>query len=205
MKKIAIGAVFLVFLAVSAFSQQAQPSLTQATVLRVIDGDTIELAGGEIVRLIGVDTPEPGEPGASEATRFVRERAEGLTVWLEADGRDRDVHGRLRRYVWLRQPTNTQDANQIRQHQLNALLLSSGHARVMIIGNVRNEALFRQLAYTYTAVAATVQSQFVGNRNSQIFHTLACNSLPSPQNRVYFPTREDAIRAGHRACQRCRP
>jgi len=203
MKKTAIGAVLSVFLVAAAFPQQTQSGLTQATVLRVIDGDTIELAGGEIVRLIGVDTPETGEPGAGEATRFVRERVEGLTVWLEADGRDRDAHGRLRRYVWLRQPTNTQDANQIRRHQLNALLLSSGHARVMIVGNVRNEALFRQLAYTYTAVA--VQSRFVGNRNSQIFHTLTCNSLPNPQNRVYFPTREDAIRAGHRACQRCRP
>jgi len=203
MKKITVGAVFSVFLAVSAFSQQTQPGLTPATVLRVIDGDTIELAGGEVVRLIGVDTPEPGEPGAGEATRFVRERTEGLTVWLEADGRDRDAHGRLRRYVWLRQPTDTRDANQIRRYQLNALLLSGGHARVMIVGSVRNEALFRQLAYTYTAVA--VQSRFVGNRNSRIFHTLACNSLPGPQNRIYFYTREDAIRAGHRACQRCGP
>ncbi|MCL2193373.1 MAG: thermonuclease family protein [Treponema sp.] len=198
MKKMTIGVVLSVFLAVSA---AAQSGLTQATVQRVIDGDTIELASGEIVRLIGVDTPEIGEPGANAATQFVRERVEGRTVWLEADGRDRDAHGRLRRYVWLRQPTNTQDANQIRQHQLNALLLQNGLARVMIIGSVRNEALFRQLATTQT----TQLRGFVGNRNSQIFHTLTCNSLPGPQNRIYFPTRDDALRAGHRACQRCRP
>jgi len=86
-----------------------------------------------------------GQAGTDEAARFVRERAEGLTVWLEADGRDRDAYGRLRRYVWLMQPTNTQDPNQISRYMLNALLLSNGHARVMIIGNVRNEALFRRL------------------------------------------------------------
>jgi len=205
MKKIAIGAVLSVFLLASAFSQQTQAGLSQATVLRVIDGDTIALTNGEIVRLIGVDAPELGEPGADEASRFVRERVEGSTVWLEADGRDRDVHGRLRRYVWLRQPTNTQDANQIRQHQLNALLLQNGLASVMIVGSVRNEALFRQLAPAQTAVATAAQDRFVGNRNSQIFHRPVCNSLPSHPNRVYFYTREDAIRAGHRACQRCRP
>jgi micrococcal nuclease len=134
--------LFFVF-AAPIFSQAA---LTQATVLRVIDGDTLELVGGERVRLIGVDAPEPGRPGALEATHFVRERVEGRTVWLEADGANRDRFGRLRRYVWLQQPTNPNDAGQIRQHQLNALLLANGHARVMIIGNVRNEALFRQLA-----------------------------------------------------------
>jgi len=139
MRKIIIAAVLSVFLVMPVFS------LTSATVARVIDGDTIVLASGEVVRLIGVDAPEVGSPGANQATQFVRDRVHGQTVWLEADGRDRDVHGRLRRYVWLRQPTDPRNASQIRQHQLNALLLSNGLARVMIIGNVRNEALFRQL------------------------------------------------------------
>jgi len=139
MKKIIIAIVLSVFLVAPVFS------LTEATVARVIDGDTIVLTSGERVRLIGVDAPEVGELGADQATRFVRERVEGQTVWLEADGRDRDVHGRLRRYVWLRQPTDARNASQIRLHQLNALLISNGHARVVIIGNVRNEALFRQL------------------------------------------------------------
>jgi len=145
MKKITISAILLMLFAMPLFSQQAQ--LTQATVLRVIDGDTIELASGERVRLIGVDAPERGRPGANDSTQFVRERVEGQTVWLEADGADQDRHGRLRRYVWLQQPTNTQDENQIRQHQLNALLLANGHARVMIVGHVRNAVLFRQLVY----------------------------------------------------------
>ena len=201
MKKITIGAFLLMFFAMPLFSQQAR--LTQATVLRVIDGDTIELSGGEHVRLIGVDAPEIGSPGSNEAARFVRERVEGRTVWLEADGADRDRHGRLRRYVWLQQPTDPRDAGQIRQHQLNALLLANGLANIMIIGNVRNEAIFRQLASA--ASPAVAQSRFVGNRNSQIFHVYTCSAVPRGQNRMYFETRYDAMRAGHRACQRCRP
>ena len=203
MNKITIGAFLLMVFAMPLFSQQTQPALTQATVLRVIDGDTFELSGGERVRLIGVDAPELGRPGSNEAIQFVRERVEGRTVWLEADGADRDRHGRLRRYVWLQQPANPRDASQIRQHQLNALLLVNGLANVMIIGNVRNEALFRQLAPAASPEVA--QGRFIGNRNSQIFHAYTCAAVPGHQNRIYFETRYDAIRAGHRACQRCRP
>ena len=204
-KSIITFSILSMLFATSVFAQQTQSDLTEAIVVRVIDGDTIVLNNGERVRLIGIDAPEIGEPGADEATQFVRERVEGLTVWLEADGADRDRFGRLRRYVWLQQPSNTQDENQIRQHQLNALLLENGLARVMIIGRVRNEALFRQLTSVPATSSEAIQSSFIGNKNSQIFHTLECNSLPSQQNRLIFESREDAIRAGYRACQRCSP
>jgi len=189
--------------------------LTEAIVSRVIDGDTIELSTGERVRFIGIDTPEVGEAGADEATAFVRERIEGQAIWLEADGNDTDVHGRLRRYIWLQIPTDTQDESQIRAYMLNALLLENELASVMIIGNVRNEALFRSLVPEPPPPPPPVQEEpppvvqttrnFIGNRNSQIFHRTTCGTLPAAQNRIYFATREDAIAAGHRACQRCRP
>jgi micrococcal nuclease len=72
-------------------------------VARVIDGDTIELEGGERVRLLCIDTPERGQPGYTEATEFLRELVAGKAVRLEADPEhvDRDRFGRLLRYVWL--------------------------------------------------------------------------------------------------------
>ena len=121
-------------------------TLDYAIVTRVIDGDTIELECGERVRFIGIDAPEIGEPGADEATLFVREHVYGQTVWLEADGDDRDRFGRLRRYIWLAYPTDPQDEEQIMAYQLNALLLIHGLADVMILGTPRNEALFRRIA-----------------------------------------------------------
>ena len=108
-------------------------ALTPATVTRIIDGDTIELSTGERVRFIGVDTPERGEPGADEATAFVTDRIINQLVWLEPDGNNTDVYGRLRRYVWIRYPSDTSDSSQIQSYMLNALLLSNGLADVSSI------------------------------------------------------------------------
>ncbi len=73
-------------------------------VLRVIDGDTVVIEGGEHVRYLGVDAPETqGSPECygREATERNRQLVEGKRVRLEADRRDRDRYGRLLRWVWV--------------------------------------------------------------------------------------------------------
>lgn len=76
-------------------------------VIRVIDGDTIEIAGGHRVRLIGVDTPEtvhpdrPEEPFGSEASAFTRSKVEGQEVRIEFDRERVDSHGRLLAFVFI--------------------------------------------------------------------------------------------------------
>ncbi len=70
-------------------------------VTRVRDGDTMELAGGDQVRLLSIDTPEAGEPLYEEACRFLRELTEGRSVRIEFAGRRRDKYGRLLGYVYL--------------------------------------------------------------------------------------------------------
>ncbi len=86
------------------------PSLMKdvpATVKRVIDGDTIELASGEKVRYIGVDTPEKVSPTVStqcfadEASRYNQSQVEGKNVRLTQDTSARDPYGRLLAYVYL--------------------------------------------------------------------------------------------------------
>ena len=47
--------------------------------------------------------------------------------------------------------------------------------------------------------------RFIGNRNTLVFHVHTCRTLPAPHNRIHFDSRQAAIDAGHRACQRCRP
>ena len=77
-----------------------------AFVKRVVDGDTLLLADGERVRLLGVDTPEtvkpdhPVEPFGKEASAFTRRHVEGQTVRLEFDRERRDEHGRILAYVY---------------------------------------------------------------------------------------------------------
>lgn len=75
--------------------------------VRVIDGDTIELEGGERVRLIGVDTPESVDPRrpveyfGKEAASFTRRQVQSKTVRLEFDQETVDRYGRTLAYVYL--------------------------------------------------------------------------------------------------------
>ena len=76
----------------------------EAEVIRVIDGDTIEVeidGSSYRVRYIGIDTPEVGQPCADEATEKNRELVEGKVVWLEKDVSETDRYGRLLRYVYV--------------------------------------------------------------------------------------------------------
>lgn len=76
-------------------------------VIRVIDGDTIEIEGGERVRYIGIDTPETLDPRkpvqcfGAEASNKNKELVEGKMARLEKDIMDRDKYNRLLRYVWV--------------------------------------------------------------------------------------------------------
>ena len=79
------------------------PSGETAVVVRVIDGDTIDvrLNGQTIrVRYIGIDTPERGEACYVEATNYNRGLVQDKTLTLVRDTRDIGPYGRLLRYVY---------------------------------------------------------------------------------------------------------
>jgi endonuclease YncB( thermonuclease family) len=89
----------------------AVPPQVPLKVVRVVDGDTLELSGGGVsftVRLIGIDTPEtvkPGTPiecGGPQATRSLEALARpGDVVQAIADPTQDlvDIYGRSLRYV----------------------------------------------------------------------------------------------------------
>jgi micrococcal nuclease len=79
-----------------------------ASVLKIVDGDTIDvrLEGCTVrVRSIGVNTPETShpmkgvEPFVKEAKEATRRLVEGQTVRLERDVEPYDRYGRLLAYV----------------------------------------------------------------------------------------------------------
>ena len=75
-----------------------------AKVTRVIDGDTIIVAGNYRVRYIGIDTPEIHpklEEYGIEAWQLNRQLVEGKEVHLERDVSETDKYGRLLRYVYV--------------------------------------------------------------------------------------------------------
>lgn len=75
-------------------------------VTRVIDGDTIEIEGGQRVRYIGIDTPETVDPRKPvqcfgvEASNRNKQLVDGKRVRLEKDVSETDKYGRLLRYVY---------------------------------------------------------------------------------------------------------
>lgn len=111
----------------------------EATVVRVVDGDTIhvEINGKKKkVRLILVDTPEsvhprkPVEFYGKEASAFTTHELDGKTVYLEKDVSDTDRYGRLLRYVWLDIPEGKDLEKDLREKCFNAKLLLQGYANL---------------------------------------------------------------------------
>jgi micrococcal nuclease len=110
-KYINFAFVGLFFLAFNFFRQDIfLPK--EGFVEKVIDGDTIVLKGGQIVRYIGIDTPESRrkengkwvyepQPFAKETIELNRELVESKRVKLEYDVEKKDKYNRLLCYVFV--------------------------------------------------------------------------------------------------------
>lgn len=70
-------------------------------VIRVIDGDTIEIENKTSVRLLGINTPERGERYYYEAKSFLESKILKKEVMLKFVGDRYDKYGRLLAYVFL--------------------------------------------------------------------------------------------------------
>ncbi len=66
---------------------------------RVVDGDTIVLENGTIVRYVGITSPESNQPFDKESTEFNKNLVEGKEVTLEYDHYKADKFGRILAYV----------------------------------------------------------------------------------------------------------
>ncbi len=135
--------VLLLTLLPSSVASQSDSAVVQ--VVRVIDGDTIQVYcvfGDRVtVRYVGVDTPEIHHPmkgverAGKEASEANRKLVDGKTVRLEFDVQEQDRYGRLLAYVYLEEGTF-----------VNAWLVENGYAVVMTIPpNVKHQELFLKL------------------------------------------------------------
>ena len=69
-----------------------------AVVKKVIDGDTVELFNGTVLRYVGITAPEEGEDFAEEATKLNKKLVEGKEIKLEYDNYKSDKFGRVLAY-----------------------------------------------------------------------------------------------------------
>lgn len=91
-------------LLLAACSNLNAPGGDTGRVLRVIDGDTIDVlvAGQEVrVRYVGVNTPERDEVCYAEAKAANERLVQGQTVRLVRDTSNTDRYGRWLRYIYV--------------------------------------------------------------------------------------------------------
>jgi micrococcal nuclease len=148
--------VLLTRQAPATFSQEPG-GYEEATVRRVVDGDTIDvLITGRVegpgagltqvgrtyrVRLLGIDTPETVKPNTPvqcyghQASAATTALLQGQSVRLVKDVEETDQYGRLLRYVYFG------------DEMANARLVANGYAYVLTYPpNVRHADLFVNLA-----------------------------------------------------------
>jgi micrococcal nuclease len=94
------------------------PESQKFKIVNVVDGDTVKLESGEVVRLIGIDAPETkGECYATEATKKLEELTLDKGVELEKDISETDRYQRLLRYI------------RIEDNLINEILVREGFAK----------------------------------------------------------------------------
>ena len=183
----------------------------QALVERVIDGDTLVLAGGKRVRLLGIDAPEmekegrPAEFLAHKSKAYLADLAQGKRVRLEYDQLRYDHYGRLLAYIFV-------DDNIL----VNAALLRQGLAHVYFHPpNVRyRETLLAAQTAAMDARRGLWQkalnqdeSYYLANRNTLRFHRPSCPMAEkiAPANRQKITSLKQAYLEGYSPCRSCKP
>jgi micrococcal nuclease len=201
---VVILAIYL--LRVWSAPQKREIPAGQYEVTRIIDGDTMELNGREKVRLLGIDTPEKGEPLADSAALYLSTLVKGEIVSLLFDRRPKDNYDRMLAYIF-------KDTVFV-----NAALVARGYAHMYIFpDNQGNDSLTaRLLTAQREAITGKLgqwrflhagESQYIGNAKQMRFHRPGCPSVQnlSGKSKVIFKSREEACYEGYSPCRNCKP
>ncbi|MEM4152909.1 MAG: thermonuclease family protein [Candidatus Pacearchaeota archaeon] len=144
--------------------------LEQATIIEVIDGDTVKTSNNEIIRLLHVNTPEKGEKCYNEAKARLKELVENKTVWLERDMQDKDKYGRKLRYVFLSYNTDSKNFNDF----VNLIMIREGLAALLMIEpNMKYQQVFKKAIEDASQEEGCIwssKSQYFGCFSIQEFH-----------------------------------
>lgn len=110
------------------FRKYAKIFPKEAVVIKVLDGDTIELHNGMTLRMVGIDAPNRGEEKYDEVTEYVRELIEDERVFIEYDAYQTDKFGRALGYVF--ENCTTHFGCQEGKRMINWLLVKKGMAKI---------------------------------------------------------------------------
>ncbi len=182
----------------------------ESLVKKIIDGDTIQLDTGEIVKYIGIEAPEinlkegRSEFFAKEAKKFNHKLVFLKKVHLEFDKEQKDKEGRMLAYVY------------VKKIFVNAELVKLGYAKATPSPpNEKHKAMF--LDYEKKAMASEkglwqeqkkdTEISYIGNKRTYTFHRPSCKSVDkiSEKSKIIFRNRSDAIKIGYIPDKACKP
>ncbi|MDR2019076.1 MAG: thermonuclease family protein [Syntrophobacterales bacterium] len=176
----------------------------------MLDGDTIQLDTGEVVRYIGSDAPKlflkegGSEFFAKEAMRYNKKLVLLKKIRLEYDVEKKDHSGRILAYVFVK---NT---------FVNGELVKNGYARAVIkqpntkygniLLNLQKKAMEEERGLWQEKKKDT-ESFYMGNKRTYAFHRPFCklvSKIPE-KSRIVFRNRMDAIKIGYVPDKDCKP
>jgi micrococcal nuclease len=179
-------------------------NLESVRVVRILDGDTVELADGRVVRLIGIDTPEKGQPGADSATICNTTLVLGRTVRLEYGHERSDRYGRTLAYLYI-------DGRMVNREILNAgwaycyffqKNLKHGRELVQALDAAMDghRGLWRE-------PRPETADHYIGSNAGFRFHRPNCPSVADIRKDaiVVYTARDSAFYHGFSPCRNCAP
>ncbi|MFH2138457.1 MAG: thermonuclease family protein [Candidatus Omnitrophota bacterium] len=155
---------FLMFNILSVFAQSSSRksrSLSEGfyplSVCEIIDAETMKLSDGQVIKLIGIDTPEFEKSGklyaeakmagipvevfevmGNEAVMFVRSLVTDKKIRIELDEQEKNLYGVLLVYVFLLEPGEGEIF-------LNEKIIEQGYSRFIDTSpNLRFSNLFKK-------------------------------------------------------------
>ena len=202
---VAVTILIVLFRLVEEIGPERTPE-DRWTVVRVLDGDTVELLGGDRLRLLALDTPEKNEPLHDEAAALLSRLALNQAARVEFAGRRRDKYGRLLGYLY------------IDTLLINKVMIDSGMGCLYLFNDtdVRSKEVVNMLAAQRSALERKVglwgvphspESYYIASRSSFRFHRPGCRSAANMNvdNARRFSTREEALAEGLSPCRNCKP
>jgi len=191
---------------------QPQGAPREALVTQVIDGDTLVLAGGARVRVLGIDAPEmekegrPAEFLAHKAKAALAALTLNRQVRLEYDQLRYDHYGRLLAYLFLPDQTFV-NAELVRQGLARVYFHNPNNRYREIFLAAQREALEARRGVWQQLLHRQDEPYYLGNKNSLRLHRPGCPlaARMAPANRVRLTSLKDAYLQGYSPCRSCQP
>jgi len=175
-------------------------------VIKIIDGDTVLLSGGDRLRLSNIDAPEKGEPLYNEAGQLLSDLVLGKVLRLEFNGARRDKYGRLLALCYV--DTILVSEQLVRRGMAYLMLFRASELeRPEIQRLLTAQRLALQDGVGMHGLDREAEEYYPAHPGSFRFHRPGCRYLENADSDQlrHLASREEALYEGLAPCRRCRP